>query len=181
MAYLEALRNGQDDFSVDTLNSWYYEMIRLGWTDDVFRRAVISVSRAKIFGKITFDCFLNSEDLYTTEEVNVKVNQILANRKRQYENMGYSDEELAKEGLINIQFLYDQKRIKMLETIEKRIGHKVKRIEYFIRNCDEKTKEEILQIAINKKVIVKDQFWGMVLPMCAPYLIDEIEPMLNRK
>jgi hypothetical protein len=179
MMWLEAVR--QEQFGADTLDVWYFEICRLGWTADEFRKAVVSVSRAKIYGKVTFDNFLNAEDLYTNSEVVSRVNQIIENRKRLAEQQGFTEEDLVKEGLMNIQIIWDRKRLEILEKIQGRIEKRAKKVEWFIRNCDETTREEILQIAVDKGVIVKDKFWNMILPLTAPYLLDEVEPMYNRK
>jgi len=182
MAYLEAAK--QENFSRETIDVWYNEMLRLGWSDDDYRRAVMSVLRAPTYGKVKFDDFLKTEDLFTMEYVRLYADKVIESRKNQFietnKQLAGDDlnAKLESEGLLNVQSAYWRRREVMLGTIQKRIEKRVKAVEYYIRHCDKDTREKILDIAIEKKIIVKDKFVDLVLPMCAPMLLDEVEPMI---
>lgn len=182
IAYLEAAK--QENFSRETIEVWYNEFCRMGWTEEDFRRAVMSVLKNPTYGKIKFDDFLHSEDLFTMEYVRLYTDKMIENRKKHFITTNEHlvgdelEKELEREGLLNVHSSYWRKREIMLGTIQKRIEKRTKVVEHYIRHCDNKTRDRILDIAIAKKVIVKDKFVDLILPMCAPMLLDEVESMI---
>ena len=60
IAWLEAAK--QENFPPETLEVWYVEMNRLGWSDTTFRERVLNVLRAKTYGKVKFDDFVSAEE-----------------------------------------------------------------------------------------------------------------------
>jgi len=123
MARLEAGKG--EDFDPRTLAVWYDEMTRLGWSDDFFVERCKAVMGAKVYGKISFDMFVDSPALFTREEVAEEVERTINKRKQAYIDMlrgtRWSVNQLAEEGLYELTGLFYAKRAEEKETLMDKI------------------------------------------------------------
>ena len=137
--------------------------------------------RNKDYARIPFDVWVQSEPLYTREEAIKLADEKIELRKRQYEEMNFDEEQLAREGLLEIAVIYQRKKMLYLEKIMGNLKKRVKKAERFIKSAPEELKEEILDIAAGNNLIDKsDPHWRQILHYTAPNILDDIEKLMKR-
>lgn len=140
-----------------------------------------NVMRNKDYARIPFDVWVQSEPLYTREEAIKLADEKIELRKRQYEEMNFDEEQLAREGLLEIAVIYQRKKMLYLEKIMGNLKKRVKKAERFIKSAPEELKEEILDIAAGNNLIDKtDPHWRQILHYTAPNILDDIEKLMKR-
>jgi len=180
MAYLEAAK--QENFSPETLTVWYNEVLRLSWTEQEFRRAVMSALRNPTFGKVKFDDFLKNEEVFSADEVVAILEQKIRIRREELEKLiaGLSTPEqerrLAEEGLMSVREYWAGELRRQLERHVERIEKKCKRLRAQFYHLPEQSKIDLWAKAIQKGLAKDgDQFMPLILPQLVPMMIDEFE------
>jgi hypothetical protein len=183
MAYLEAAR--QENFSKETLIVWFTEMRRRGWDNDSFRKRILSVLTNKPFGATKFDEFINAEEIFTREEINLFVNKKINQRKEEYELLAkkvLNEEELAKKGLIEVQWWWENRLKDQLEKHVERIESKCKKLRAQFYKLSEQGKIDLWSKAVEKGIVKDgDKFAHLVLPMLVPQMIEEFEEQIKKE
>lgn len=179
MAWLEAAK--RDTFSPETLEVWFCEMNRLGWTEDVFRERVLATVRSTTFGKVKFDDFIGAEKLFTESEKNELVDRIIENRRQTFIKAGHSEDDCAEAGLIDVQSWWNSKRNRRIEEIANKIDEHCKDLRSKYTLLPFEKKQVLLSIAIEKGLIVKDDYWVEILPLLVPQMIQDFEQIMEKK
>lgn len=181
MAWLEAVRN--ENFPEETLEVWYREFVRLKWSREQFRDAVISVSRSKLYGKTSIDCFLFAERFYTSEEVNQLTEQRIQNRKQEYlnlKNYQANEEELASQGLIFVQQWWQGELKNQIDKHAERLEKKCKRLRAQFHLLPQQAKDDLWIKAVEKGIVQDgDKFTEQILPMLVPQMIEDFEIVIK--
>lgn len=179
---LHATKNmSMKELSKETLNLWYKEMVRRGWSKEFFAERCRAVLDTKIFGQsLTFDNFLDAKAMYSKEEMLNGAMEILENRKRQMREAKISQEEIEAEGLEEIQHVYQRERALYKEAIIEKQKARVKEIENFLRTCGQHAAQEIHKVIMQKGLIdEKEIYWREMLHLFAPEVIEEASALMN--
>jgi len=183
MAYLEAAR--QENFSKETLIVWFTEMRRRGWDNDSFRKRIFAVLTNKPYGATKFDEFINAEEIFTTEEINMFVNKRINQRRKEFEMLAgkeLNQEELAKEGLIEVQLWWNSRLKEQLEKHIERIESKCKKLRAQFYKLSEQGKIDLWSKAVQKGIVKDgDKFAHLVLPMLVSQMIEEFEEQIKKE
>jgi len=180
MAYLEAAK--QENFPKETLNVWFVEMRRRGWTNETFRQRIAAVLSSKTYGSIKFDDFLLSKEFYSEEEIKYLVDREIKKRREEYiksKNYNVSDEELASLGLIQVQNIWQRRFDEAVEIHAKRFEKKFRtlRAQYF--KLPPEAKKILVEIASKKGLIQVDQYAEQILPLLIPKMAEEFETVIK--
>lgn len=176
MAWLEAAR--QENFSPETLEVWYREFVRLGWTTERFRDAVLSVMKSKVFGKVTMSCFFENEQLYTSEEINRLVEQRIQNRRLEYLawHPKTAEEELCRLGLEEVQTWWRNELYTRLQIHADRIHVKCKQLRAQFYQLSDLAKIDLWQKAVAKGIVQDgDPNAMLILPMLVPQMMEDFQ------
>ena len=87
---------------------------------------------------------------------------------------------MAKEGLIQVAIIYLRRRDEIINKHFENQQKRCKKARAFIYNCNDSIKNEILELAIDKGLIMKDEFWRQSLPFLAPLMLEEVEKIMRR-
>jgi hypothetical protein len=178
IAGLEASK--REDFSKQTLETWFSIMTSRGWTNGLFLEKTRGVLDSKQYGGVKFDSFIEGKGFYTIYEANQIARNLIDKRKVQLEELKTPIEEIEQEGLIEIQEVYNR-RIRV-EQDKQRANQekKVKEVEKFIRCASDGTKIKIFEILKKKKLLDdKEKFWREILHLFAPQLMNEVQEMMK--
>ncbi len=184
MAYLEAAK--QETFSGETLRVWYNEMLRLGWSDDMFRERVFSVLRSTTFGKVKFDDFVNVEALYTKADVdrtlNQQVEKIIESRAAELRRRKVSEEDIVRMGMGELSRDADfELRIKV-EGFKKKVKPRIRAARAFVKIAADDVAAELWKSACKMGIVrdVNEPFWREILPVIVPKYLPVVESMMKR-
>lgn len=158
-------------------------MISNEWSYKKAKFAVYKLQYVEKYGKLAPEAWIKAvgEPLYTREEALKLADEKIELRKRRYEAMNFDEDQIAKEGLMDISVLYQRKRMLYMEKIMGDLKKRVKKAELFIKSAPEELKKEILDIASGKGLIDKsDPHWRQILHYTAPNILDEIEQIMKR-
>jgi hypothetical protein len=178
IAGLEAAK--REDFPKETLNTWFSIMTNRNWTNGYFLEKVRIVLDSKQYGGVKFDSFIEGKGFYTIFEATGMALEIIERRKIQMESMNLPMKQIEKEGLIDVQIIY-QNRIRAEQERQRVLIEKnAKAVEKFIRCAGEETKIKIFEILKKKKLLDdNEKFWREILHLFAPYLIEEVQAMMK--
>jgi len=180
MAWLEAAR--QENFPIETLEVWYREFLRLGWTTERFRDAVLSVMKSKVFGKVTLSCFFENEQLYTSEEINRLVEQRIQKRRLEYLawHPKTTEEELCRLGLEEVQTWWRSELHNRLQIHADRIHVKCKKLRAQFYHLPDQIKCDLWKIAVGKEIVQDgDPNAMLILPLLVPQMMNEFEKAIR--
>jgi hypothetical protein len=157
-------------------------MSNRNWTNGYFLEKVRIVLDSKQYGGVKFDSFIEGKGFYTIHEANAMALEIIARRKLQLEAMKLPMRQIEKEGLIDVQIIY-QRRIREEQDRQRIIiEKKVKEVEMFIRKAPEETKKKLFEVLINKKMLIpEERFWKEILHLFAPHLMEEVQEMIKKQ
>lgn len=178
---MEAAR--QENFALETVRVWYDEMQKRGWTEEFFLHRVRAVMDSKPFGATKFFEFVDADALYTEEEKNLAVETEIDRRKHEYlalRNHRVDEEELAREGLIDVQEYYRWLRMQWIDAKSREIRKKVKRLraDYFL--LPQEAKNELWTKAVEKQLVkADDPFPSELLPLLIPSMISDFEQSIK--
>ena len=143
------------------------------------------VKRAEHYGRIGFNLWLTAKDVYTGEEIERELNHRQEMRRQTYLNINKAieneEEQLAKEGLTSVTAIYLRRKEETLNKIREGFEKRCRKAKAFIHSCNESAKNEILELALDKGLLVKDDYWRQTLPFLAPLMLDEVEKIMKRR
>lgn len=157
-------------------------MNRLGWTDQIFREKMIATMRATTYGKIKFDDFTGSQTLYTEQEVAEIIERKINTRKAQYlwaKNQTVNEEELVSQGLGEVSAWWNSMMRRKLDEIKDKLDERCKELRVKFYTLPQSKKDTLLFIAIDKGLIVKDQYSMEVLPFLIPEMMQSFEKVIE--
>lgn len=181
IAWLEALK--QENFSAETLNVWWSEFQRLKWTKKRFAEAVTQVARNTSYGRVTFDMFLTKERLYTREEAMAIADEVIAQRRKDLEELEkyVPLELLEKQGLVEFQTAAARKldalRVKAAVELKRRL--RVARL--WFDKQDENLKADLWGMAIKDKRVEEDQYWLQFVHELIPFYLEDVEQWMSKQ
>lgn len=175
MAYLEASK--QENFSPETLETWYDQFCRAEWTPDILRDRVTAVLRSTTYGKVKIDDFFQTERLYTGEEVNQIWEQKLRDRVWLINHLKIDEEQATKIAETNIHDLYARK---LEQEVARRMQQRIKRIViarkwYGLQSIESQL--EILREAEKRGLIEVDPIIEQY--RTRPYIVELILPLIE--
>ncbi len=180
IAGLEAAK--REDFSKETLDTWFNIMSNREWTNGFFVEKVRCVLDSKQYGGVKFDSFIEGRGFYTVYEANQIALNIIEKRKLEMRSMQIPIEKIEEQGMIDIRQIYEGRiRIAMDKFRELQIK-KVKSVEKFIRCASEDTKRKIADILKGKGYLDPDKepHWKAILHLFAPQVIQEVEEIMMK-
>lgn len=183
IARLEAAKN--TDYSKDTIDVWYDEMIKRNWTNGQFLEKVTLVLEQKQFGGVKFDDFTNATKLYTEEELNLKIYQTIEQHKKKIQEAktaNINEHILNEELLISEQHIYGQRIDDIKERARVKLRDRLKKAEQFIKTAPDEVKEELLKILTEKNLLTsEDPHWKTIIRLFVPHILIETENLMRGK
>ena len=164
------------------------EIISHGWSIEEIHRRAKNVIANETFNNIGFEKWMNCEQIYSeTEAYNmidgivehrINVRSETAKRMFAYLDSEELEKKLVMEGLEQANSLYYRERKKIQEKIYSEQQKEVNRVYSYIKNCDEKEFEMILEVAFEKGLLQRDvkvsnAVWRELLPTFAVNLMGE--------
>lgn len=158
------------------------ELLRSGESmDSIFQMAENVKRSTDRYGRMDFSLWINSARVFTGSDITAELNRIQAIRVEQLKKLNYTEDQIEEAGLRAIQ---DVNRRRLQVELDRRNGELVKRVkaaEKFIRTSSDAVKMDMVEIAIAKELITKDEpFPKDVVPYFASKMLKEIESYMRR-
>lgn len=148
-------------------------------TENIKSRAKSLITN-KDYNRIPYDAWLSVQPLYTLSEARKMAFEIIEQRKLELQRIGYSEEELAKEGLAKIETIAWLQYGNLLEREMSKVKVRVKKCRAFFLAAPDEIKLEIKAIAESKGLIKDDPFWLQSIPVLMPHVLGEVEKIIRR-
>lgn len=154
------------------------ELERLPETIEHLELRAGHVIRINTYGKLAFEYWLNAEAVYSRSEAMAIAEREIARRRKSFEaaQANVTPEMLAKNGLIEVQGIWNSMLNEQIEKYKDQINDRCKELKAAYYKLDDISKKLLWKIAVERKVVDGDsEHWEMILPMLVPKMIDAFE------
>jgi hypothetical protein len=180
IAYVENVKNIHlsDEEAVALAN----ELERLPESTEHIELRAGHVIRANTYGKLAFEYWLNAEPVYSRSEAMAMADREIARRKAVFEagNKNVTPEALAKQGLVEVQGIWNSMLNAEIEKYKDQINEKCKALKSQYYRLDAVAKKRLWSIALDEKIVEADsEHWEMILPMLVPKMMTHFEEAVS--
>lgn len=167
--------------SDDERNALVRELYDLHETINQIQQRGENVKRADHYGRLGFNLWLGADRVYTASEAGILADQIIEQRRKAYSRaLPPSDDELAREGLIELQMYWHNKRREMVEKHVERLEKKCRRLKAQFYQLSEQAKIDLWTKAVAKGLVRDgDPLAMQVVPFLVPMMIEEFEQAIR--
>lgn len=207
MLEVEAAKHLREKMTDQQRGALVKTIAEMPWSPEEIRARAMIVKKTDTYGSIGFDKWFNAKPVYSEGEAYEMATRIIERRKNEFKRIQLrSEDELAKEGLIDVQSYHAfliagqladterkileevqgyRTRVKALPTDKKRI---LKALLYEKRNQDPAPELQEMFSLLRKidlfwashesiSAITDDDFWEMSLHYFIPWMLPEVREM----
>lgn len=148
------------DVNLQQVEFWYREFLRMGWTTQIFNKRFETIKRATLYNRIDLENWLNSDVMYSEEDLNIAVKRKIDSMILRGEYLKDKKVELSEEDkkfvqlaeLKKIEFELKNRRYELMESAAEELRKR------YMEGLSEK-KKKLMQLDIKAKMILVDELF----------------------
>lgn len=140
-----------------------------------------NVKRLDHYGRLGFNLWLTADRVYTAIEAQSLAQKIIERRRAEFsKTLPPSEDELAKEGLMELQMYWHNKRREMIEKHVERLEKKCRRLRAQFFLLPQQAKIDLWSKAVSRGLVKDgDPLAMQVVPFLVPMMLEDFEQSIR--
>lgn len=163
--------------------SLQFDLYKLSETVVELRQRAEVVKRNVNYGKLSLDLWLSAGEVFTKMDVEFHAQDKINKRRARYiaiMNRPVSEEELAREGLIEVQSWWRGKIREAIDKHAERIDKKCRKLRAQFFKLPDLAKADLWAKAVERGVVTDgDKFVSLILPNLIPHMMEDFEEAIK--